>query len=70
MVIPDEKGDPGRSAGATLIASRRRITKGVITFGERYNKVIDAWTHANNDVADAMVRGALRSTRTGSIRST
>jgi DNA-directed RNA polymerase subunit beta' len=30
---------------------------GSITNGERYNRVIDAWTHANNDIADAMVRG-------------
>jgi len=32
-----------------------------ITFGERYNKVIDAWTHANNDIADAMVKTMQRS---------
>ena len=29
---------------------------GNITNGERYNKVIDTWTHANNDIADAMVK--------------
>src|SRR5207237_102111 len=34
---------------------------GQITFGERYNKVIDAWTHANNDIADAMVKTMQRS---------
>src|SRR5690606_8853457 len=34
---------------------------GVISNGERYNKVIDTWTHANNDVADAMVRRLERS---------
>ncbi len=28
---------------------------------ERYNKVIDTWTHANNDVADAMVKRLARS---------
>ncbi len=38
--------------------------RGVISFGERYNKVIDAWTHANNDVADAMV-GGLSASRDG-----
>jgi DNA-directed RNA polymerase subunit beta' len=36
----------------------------VISFGERYNKVIDTWTHANNDVADAMVSG-LAASRSG-----
>ena len=29
---------------------------GNITNGERYNKVIDTWTHANNDIAEAMVK--------------
>ncbi|MGD0484228.1 MAG: DNA-directed RNA polymerase subunit beta' [Gemmatimonadales bacterium] len=29
---------------------------GSITNGERYNRVIDAWTHANNDIADEMVK--------------
>jgi DNA-directed RNA polymerase subunit beta' len=40
---------------------------GNITFGERYNKVIDTWTHANNDIADAMVK-AMRESRAGSTR--
>ena len=35
---------------------QRAYKTGQITFGERYNKVIDAWTHANNDVAEAMVK--------------
>ena len=34
---------------------QRAYNTGQITFGERYNKVIDAWTHANNDVAEAMI---------------
>ena len=34
---------------------QKAYNTGQITFGERYNKVIDAWTHANNDVAEAMV---------------
>ncbi|HEU4700728.1 MAG TPA: hypothetical protein VFS40_16210, partial [Gemmatimonadales bacterium] len=37
---------------------------GQITFGERYNKVIDAWTHANNDVAEAMIN-SMRVSRGG-----
>ena len=34
---------------------QRAYQSGFISNGERYNKVIDTWTHANNDVADAMV---------------
>src|SRR5437773_2579744 len=41
--------------------ARWAYTTGQITFGERYNKVIDAWTHANNDIADAMVKTMQRS---------
>ena len=35
---------------------QRAYQTGNITNGERYNKVIDTWTHANNDIADAMVK--------------
>ncbi|MFN5201722.1 MAG: DNA-directed RNA polymerase subunit beta', partial [Gemmatimonas sp.] len=35
---------------------QRAYATGNITNGERYNKVIDTWTHANTDIADAMVK--------------
>ncbi|MFQ5747613.1 MAG: DNA-directed RNA polymerase subunit beta' [Gemmatimonadota bacterium] len=56
MVIPAEKVEILGQAQADVDRFTRAYHKGVISFGERYNKVIDAWTHANNDVADAMVR--------------
>jgi DNA-directed RNA polymerase subunit beta' len=31
--------------------------EGLITFGERYNKVIDIWAAASEDIADAMMAG-------------
>jgi DNA-directed RNA polymerase subunit beta' len=34
---------------------QRAYATGNITNGERYNKVIDTWTHANSDIAEAMV---------------
>ena len=43
---------------------QRAYNTGQITFGERYNKVIDAWTHANNDVAEAMIN-SMRVSRGG-----
>ena len=43
------------SADQRVKRFQRAYNTGQITFGERYNKVIDAWTHANNDVAEAMV---------------
>jgi DNA-directed RNA polymerase subunit beta' len=57
MVIPQEKATILSEAQEDVDRFTRAYHKGVISFGERYNKVIDAWTHANNDVADAMVKG-------------
>ena len=43
---------------------QRAYQTGNITNGERYNKVIDTWTHANSDIADAMVK-AMRESHAG-----
>ena len=43
---------------------QRAYQTGNITNGERYNKVIDTWTHANSDIADAMVK-AMREVEAG-----
>ncbi len=64
MVIPAEKAKILAEAQDDVDRFTRAYHKGVISFGERYNKVIDAWTHANNDVADAMV-DAMASSRNG-----
>ncbi|MBK5097946.1 MAG: DNA-directed RNA polymerase subunit beta', partial [Gemmatimonadetes bacterium] len=61
MVIPEEKAKILAEAQGDVDRFTRAYHKGVISFGERYNKVIDAWTHANNDVADAMVQGMAKS---------
>ena len=57
MEIPSEKAEILTEAQDDVDRFTKAYHRGVISFGERYNKVIDAWTHANNDVADAMVRG-------------
>jgi len=64
LEIPPEKAEIITSARADMERFTRAYEKGVISNGERYNRVIDAWTHANNDVADAMV-GALKKSRGG-----
>jgi DNA-directed RNA polymerase subunit beta' len=64
MVIPEDKARILTEAQEDVDRFTRAYHKGVISFGERYNKVIDAWTHANNDVADAMVK-AMASSRDG-----
>ena len=61
MEIPVEKQEILGEAQEDVNRFTKAYHRGVISFGERYNKVIDAWTHANNDVADAMVRGLQQS---------
>ncbi len=55
LEIPSEKAPLLHDAEARVERFQRAYATGQITFGERYNKVIDAWTHANNDIAEAMV---------------
>src|SRR5690606_4915015 len=55
MEIPPLKEQILREADEDVARFTRAYQNGVISNGERYNKVIDTWTHANNDVADAMV---------------
>ncbi len=63
LEIPHEKSEILEQASARVERFQRAYTAGQITFGERYNKVIDAWTHANTDIAEAMVSGLARSQR-------
>ncbi len=55
LEIPAEKAELLDEAQKRVERFQRAYNTGQITFGERYNKVIDAWTHANNDVAEAMI---------------
>ncbi len=61
LEIPAEKTEILQGATARVERFQKAYATGQITFGERYNKVIDAWTHANTDVAEAMVRNLAKS---------
>src|SRR6266705_3034356 len=61
LEIPAEKAALLHDAEQRVERFQRAYATGQITFGARYNKVIDAWTHANNDIADAMVKTMQRS---------
>ncbi len=61
LEVPQEKLDILAEADEQVGRFQRAYSSGYISNGERYNKVIDTWTHANNDVADAMVRHLERS---------
>jgi DNA-directed RNA polymerase beta' subunit len=64
LEIPTEKETLLEEAEERVERFQRAYNTGNITNGERYNKVIDTWTHANNDVADAMVK-AMRESKNG-----
>jgi DNA-directed RNA polymerase subunit beta' len=61
--IPEEKVKLLEDAVTRVERFQRAYQTGNITNGERYNKVIDTWTHANNDVADAMIKAMRESER-------
>jgi DNA-directed RNA polymerase subunit beta' len=61
LEVPPEKAELIEEAQKRVERFQRAYNTGQITFGERYNKVIDAWTHANNDVAEAMINYMRRS---------
>jgi DNA-directed RNA polymerase subunit beta' len=55
MIIPDEKADILAGAEAEVKEIEDQYTSGLVTNGERYNKVVDIWSHANDQVAKAMM---------------
>ncbi len=56
MIIPDEKKKRVAQAEAEVHKVRQQREKGVITELERYNKCVDIWTQANNDLAAVLVK--------------
>ena len=55
MVIPEAKKEIIDSAEAEVIEIQEQFQNGLVTAGERYNKVIDIWSNANEKVAKAMM---------------
>ncbi len=61
LEIPSDKATLLDEAMERVTRFQKAYSTGNITNGERYNKVIDTWTHANSDIADAMVKTMARS---------
>jgi len=57
MVIPDEKAGIIGEADKEVHEIQSQYVSGLVTDGERYNKVVDIWSHANEKVAKAMMDG-------------
>ena len=55
MIIPEKKWDILKQAEVNVTEISRQYTEGLITQGEKYNKVVDIWAKATDDVANEMM---------------
>jgi DNA-directed RNA polymerase subunit beta' len=55
MIIPDTKNTILNSAEAEVKEIEAQYQAGLVTRGERYNKVVDIWSKTNDQVAKAMM---------------
>jgi DNA-directed RNA polymerase subunit beta' len=55
MVVPDEKGRILSAAENEVKEIEDQYASGLVTNGERYNKVVDIWSRTNEQVAKAMM---------------
>ncbi|MFC1467108.1 DNA-directed RNA polymerase subunit beta' [Verrucomicrobiota bacterium] len=56
MIIPEGKPEMIAEARDQIREVEAQFAKGIITEGERYNKIIDIWTHTNEELTNAMFK--------------
>ncbi|WP_386081630.1 DNA-directed RNA polymerase subunit beta' [Vreelandella sp. F11] len=62
FVIPEAKTEIVDAAEAEVKEIEDQFSSGLVTAGEKYNKVIDIWSKANDKVAKAMMVGISKET--------
>jgi len=55
MVVPENKGEILAVAEAEVKEIQDQYASGLVTDGERYNKVVDIWSRTNDQIAKAMM---------------
>ena len=55
MIIPGEKKGILDEAEGEVLEIQQQYQSGLVTAGERYNKVVDIWSRTNERVAKAMM---------------
>ncbi|MGI9343913.1 MAG: DNA-directed RNA polymerase subunit beta', partial [Gammaproteobacteria bacterium] len=55
MVVPEEKTEILSTADVEVREIQDQFASGLVTNGERYNKVVDIWSRTNDQVAKAMM---------------
>ena len=56
MVIPEQKTKMVTNAEKEVKDIEKQYNSGLLTSGERYNKVVDIWSHTNDQVSQAMMK--------------
>ncbi|MBV9128538.1 MAG: DNA-directed RNA polymerase subunit beta', partial [Verrucomicrobia bacterium] len=56
MIIPSEKKTQLDNAYKQIGDIEKQYRRGIITEGERYNKIVDIWTHAGDEISNVMFR--------------
>ncbi|MFQ3227192.1 MAG: DNA-directed RNA polymerase subunit beta' [Porticoccaceae bacterium] len=55
MVVPKEKYEIVDEAESQVVHIQEQFSSGLLTNGERYNKVVDIWTRASENIANKMM---------------
>ena len=55
LIIPENKKELLEQTSKQVKNYERQYSEGLITKGEKYNKVVDAWAKCTDDVADSMM---------------
>src|ERR1700733_13326198 len=56
MIVPKERDEQIENAHRQIREVEKQYRKGVITSGERYNKIVDIWTHCTDQISGVMFR--------------
>lgn len=64
LIVPDEKKKLIESTQMSVTEFEQQYADGLITQGEKYNKVVDTWQQCTDQVAEAMMK-AMSKTRSG-----
>jgi DNA-directed RNA polymerase subunit beta' len=56
MIVPKERDQEIDAAQKQIKEVEKQYRKGVITPGERYNKIVDIWTHCTDQISGVMFR--------------
>ncbi len=57
LIVPEVKGELIEKAEDEVKEIEKQFSSGLLTQSERYNMVIDIWSHTNDQVAKAMMEG-------------